>query len=78
MDRLHEIIGHLREEEYDAVLYGVMLRFLEKKKEQYKKCVISDIMITIDEDKKTIDVIEYINESSMEVTLREEVNVNEA
>jgi len=55
MDRLHEIIGHLREEEYDAVLYGVMLRFLKRKA---KEIGVNDceLLLNIDEENKTIDI----------------------
>ena len=77
MDRLHEIIGHLRDEEYDAVLYGVMLRFLNKKAKEYS-CDVSEMLLSIDKDKETIDVLNYESASSMEVTLSEEIKVNEA
>jgi len=77
MDRLHEIIGHLRDEEYDAVLYGVMLRFLNNKAKEYN-CDVSELLLSIDKDKKTIDVLNYESASSMEVTLSEEIKVNEA
>ena len=35
MDRVNEIIGHLTDEEYDAVLYGVMRIFLNKKSKEF-------------------------------------------
>ena len=77
MDRVNEIVGHLREEEYDAVLYGVMLRFLNNKAKEYN-CDVSELLLSIDKDKKTIDVLNYESASSMEVTLSEEIKVNEA
>ena len=46
MDRVNEIIGHLIEEEYDAVLYGVMLRFLNNKAKEYN-CDVSELLLSI-------------------------------
>tara|TARA_R110000751_G_scaffold112597_2_gene211537 strand:- start:5363 stop:5626 length:264 start_codon:yes stop_codon:yes gene_type:complete len=34
MKRVNEIIGQLTNKEYDAVLFGLMVRFLEKKSKQ--------------------------------------------
>ena len=55
MDRVNEIIGHLTDEEYDAVLYGVMLRFLKKRAKNYDVNPF-DLLLNVDEESKTIDV----------------------
>ena len=54
MDRLHEIIGRLRDEEYDAVLYGVMLRFL-KNESKKTGLHITELLIGIDEESRQVD-----------------------
>ena len=55
MDRVNEIIGHLTDEEYDAVLYGVMLRFLEKKAKEYG-CSIYSLYLQSETDAREIRV----------------------
>lgn len=75
MDRLHEIIGHLREEEYDAVLYGVMRSFL-KKQATKRNCEVYDLLLSVDDERETIDVFTYYENSTDEIRLIEEVKPN--
>ena len=57
MDRVNEIIGHLTDEEYDAVLYGVMLRFLRNKATRLNVDTDNEeILLGIDTKRKCIDV----------------------
>jgi len=77
MDRVNEIIGHLTDEEYDAVLYGVMLRFLRNK--ATKLNIDTDyelILLGIDVQSKTIDVYKQDNNYDAPPLLIEEVKVN--
>ena len=75
MDRVNEIIGHLRDEEYDAVLYGVMLRFLEKKAKEYE-CSVYSLYLQPETDEKEIGV--YIGTEFDSPDLKEHVAINEA
>ena len=77
MDRLHEIIGHLTDEEYDAVLYGVMLRLI-KRKEKEHKITRARLMISVaDEDNPTLSLSE-LSRDSMEMIPVELIKLNEA
>jgi hypothetical protein len=75
MDRVNEIIGHLREEEYDAVLYGVMLRYINNLCKEYKK-LPEQITINLDDESKTIDAYFVDNESN--IYHMDSNNINEA
>ena len=75
MDRVNEIIGHLTDEEYDAVLYGVMLRFLEKKAKEYG-CSIHSLYLQPETDAREIRV--YNDTQFACPDLKESVCINEA
>ena len=77
MDRVNEIIGHLTDEEYDAVLYGVMLRFLKRKADDLNiDTDYEEILLNIDVTVKTIDVYKQDNNYDNPPLLIEEVKVN--
>ncbi len=79
MDRVNEIIGHLTDEEYDAVLYGVMLRLLERKEKQFsidEDCEL--ILIGIDKENEHINIFNQDGCYDDPPILIDEVNINEA
>ncbi len=53
MDRVNEIIRDLKEEERDAVLYDIMLHFIQKKSDGLP---LEDLYIQPDIDNKSIDL----------------------
>ena len=78
MDRVNEIIGHLRDEEYDAVLYGVMLRFLKDKAKEHN-LYFEHLTLSVDEDRQSIEVYSDRNSrGDIGCYLVDEVITNEA
>ena len=74
MDRVNEIIGHLTDEEYDAVLYGVMLRFIHKNSEGLP---LDDLYIQADTEQKSIDLY-YVDSDEKQPRFIKETKLNEA
>ena len=77
MDRVNEIIGHLRDEEYNAVLYGVMLRLIKKKEKEHKITRARFMISVADEDNPTLSLSE-LSRDSMEMIPVELIKLNEA
>ena len=75
MDRVNEIVGHLTDEEYDAVLYSVMLGFLERKAKE-KKLPFDDLYLQIDNKSKTIDLY-FVDSKDSQPLFLDETNINE-
>jgi len=78
MDRVNEIIGHLTDEEYDAVLYGVMLRFLKKKVEEHDVDDVDDIFLSINEYHKLIETTVFYGDNHESSIRLEDIKINQA
>ena len=77
MDRVNEIIGHLTDEEYDAVLYGVMLRFLERKSKEHN-IKMDSLFAQVTEEDGTIDLYEHSHDCEHPPIFIDETKSNEA
>ena len=74
MSRVNEILEQIMLEDADAVLYSVMLSFLERKKDELDINEEREaLLITIDSKTKTIDVYKKDAYNTDEIELIEEV-----
>ena len=62
MSKVHEIVGHLTDEENDAVLYGVMLSLFRRKATELNiDTDYESLLLNIDPENNTINIHKHDN-----------------
>lgn len=77
MSRVNEILEQIMTEDADAVLYNVMLRFLERKSKEHNMKMDS-LFVQVTEEDGTIDLYEHSHDCENPPIFIDETKPNEA